>query len=98
MPHVYALDAGNLLDLLDRLPANDAAQARVILSAAVVQDLGRHAKLVADRLDYLDRAVEAGLVIHLLHHPVDEAPEEVPFAKLQYLSFHFISFCFVKSL
>ena len=80
--NVDALDAGNLLDLFDGLAADNAAKASVILSAAIVQDLRWNTELVADWLDYLDRAIKASLVVHLLHHPVDEAPEKVPLAKL----------------
>ena len=69
-------------DLFDGLAADNAAKASVVLSATVVQNLRRHAQLVSDRLDYLDRTVKACLVVHLLHHPVDEAPEEVSLAKL----------------
>ena len=80
--NVDALDAGNLLNLLDGLAADDATKTSVVLSAAVVQDLRWNTELVADWLNYLDRAVETGIVVHLLDHPVDEAPEEVPLAKL----------------
>ena len=84
----------DLLDLLDRLAADDAPEARVVLPAAVVEYLRRDRKLVADGLYDLDLAVEPGPVVHLLDHPVDEAPEEVALPELQYLRFHFLfSFC-----
>ncbi len=84
----HAPYAGDLLDLLDGLAADDAAKASVVLPAAVVQYLRRNRKLVADGLYDLDLAVEPGPVVHLLDHPVDEAPEEVALPELQYLRFH----------
>ncbi|MPM66994.1 hypothetical protein SDC9_113908 [bioreactor metagenome] len=40
-------------------------------------------KATVERLDKHDIAVEVGLLIEDVDHPVDESPEEVSFAKLQ---------------
>ena len=89
---VDALHGRDLLDLLHRLAADHAPKARVVLAAARVQDLRRHAQLVANRLDDLHLAVEAGPVVHLLNHPVDETAQEVALAELQNLRFHHFTF------
>ena len=89
---VDALHGRDLLDLLHRLAADHAPKARVVLAAARVQDLRRHAQLVANRLDDLHLAVEAGPVVHLLNHPVDETAQEVALAELKNLRFHHFTF------
>ena len=79
------LDGVVLLDDLHRLPVGDAAQTRVVEASALIQDSGRWCEVVANRLDNADKTVEIGLVVHLLHHPVNEATQEISFAELQNL-------------
>ena len=80
-----ALDGVDFLDLLDLVPVNETAQARMVRASAGVDDFGWRRELVADWLHDLDESVKAGGVVHPLHHPVDEAAEEVSLAELENL-------------
>ena len=88
----HLLDRAVLFDDLDGLAALDSAQARMVEAVAVVEDFGRRGEFVADRLDDAHRAVEVCVVVHLLHHPVDEAAEEVALSELKNLDLFFHCF------